>query len=121
MKKFINYVLLLGTIVSVVVALKFSALPIAPFIPTRWAAFWISSAEEQQKYVLLYDTAVGFIMSALFYFIVDEIPNEVRLHRAKRLIALQINQLVRDMEQIIDITIWKYTINQHICQLIILN
>lgn len=92
MKKFINFVLLLGTIASVVVALKFSALPIAPFIPTRWAAFWISSAEEQQKYVLLYDTAVGFIMSALFYFIVDEIPNEVRLHRAKRLIALQINQ-----------------------------
>ncbi|WP_417066584.1 hypothetical protein, partial [Gemmiger sp.] len=84
MKKFINFVLLLGTIVSVVVALKFSALPIAPFIPTRWAAFWISSTEAQQKYVLLYDTAVGFIMSALFYFIVEEIPNEVRLHRAKR-------------------------------------
>ena len=117
MKKFINFVLLLGTIASVVVALKFSALPIAPFIPTRWAAFWISSTEAQQKYVLLYDTAVGFIMSALFYFIVEEIPNEVRLHRAKRLIALQINQLVMDMEQIVDITVGKYTINQNLKEL----
>lgn len=117
MKKFIDFVLLLGTIVSVVVALKFSELPIAPFIPTRWAAFWISSTEEQQKYVLLYDIAVGFIMSALFYFIVEEIPNEVRLHRAKRLIALQINQLVRDMEQIVDITVGKYTINQNLKEL----
>ena len=68
MKRIINWILLVGTVVSAVVALKLSALPVPSVMPDRWANFWISSAEEQQKYVLLYDIAVGFIMSTLFYF-----------------------------------------------------
>ena len=66
MKRIINWFLLLGTIISAGVALKFSALPVPAFLPDSWAEFWISSAEEQQRYVLLYDIAVGFIMSAYF-------------------------------------------------------
>lgn len=62
MKRFINWILLLGTIISAVVALKFSALPVATFIPYKWAEFWITSVEDQQKYVLVYDISVGFIM-----------------------------------------------------------
>ena len=114
MKRFINWILLLGTIISAVVALKFSALPVATFIPYKWAEFWITSVEDQQKYVLVYDISVGFIMSALFYFIVEEIPDRVRIRKAKRLIKMQINQLVEYMEQIIDIVIEKYKRNRNI-------
>lgn len=117
MKRFINWILLLGTIISAVVALKFAALPVATFIPYKWAEFWITSVEDQQKYVLVYDISVGFIMSALFYFIVEEIPDRVRIRKAKRLIKMQINQLVEYMEQIIDIVIEKYNRNQNIREL----
>lgn len=108
---------MLGTIISAGVALKFSALPVPTFLPDNWAEFWISSAEEQQRYVLLYDVAVGFIMSALFYFVVEEIPDKVRIHKAKHLIKPQINQLVEYMEQIISVTIGKYCINQNLKEL----
>lgn len=117
MKRIINWFLLLGTIISAGVALKFSALPVPAFLPDSWAEFWISSAEEQQRYVLLYDIAVGFIMSALFYFVVDEIPDKVRIHKAKHLIKSQINQLVEYMEQIISVTIGKYSLNQNLKEL----
>lgn len=114
MKRFVNLILLLGTILSVGIVLKYSALPLTVFIYDDWAEFWISSMEEQEKYTLLYDIAVGFIMSALFYFIVEEVPTKVRMHRAKPLIKTQINQLVECMEQIIDIVIEKYNRNRNI-------
>ena len=117
MKRIINWFLLLGTIISTGVALKFSALPVPTFFSDSWADFWISSAEEQQRYVLLYDIAVGFIMSTLFYFVVEEIPDRVRLHKAKQLINNQINQLVEHMEQIISVTIGKYALNQDLKEL----
>ena len=117
MKRIINWFLLLGTIISAGVALKFSALPVPAFLPDSWAEFWISSAEEQQRYVLLYDIAVGILMRALFSFVVDEIPDKVRIHKAKHLIKSQINQLVEYMEQIISVTIGKYSLNQNLKEL----
>lgn len=117
MKRIINWILLLGTIISTGIALKFSALPVPIFIPDRWADFWISSVEEQQKYALMYDIAVGFILSALFYFMVEEIPDIVRMRKAKQLIRGQVNQLVEHMEQIISVTIGKYALNQKLNEL----
>ena len=117
MKRIINWILLFGTIISVGIALKYSALPVPAFLPDGWSTFWISSAAEQQEYILLYDIAVGFIMSALFYFIVDEIPDKVRMYKAKQLIKTQINHLVESMEQIIYIVIEKYNRNRNIKEL----
>lgn len=114
MKRIINWILLLGTTISVGIALKYSALPVPTFLPDGWAAFWISSPEEQQKYILLYDIAVGFVMSALFYFVVEEIPDKVRMRKAKQLIKTQINQLAEYMEQIISVVIEKYNRNRNI-------
>ena len=117
MKKIINGILLFGTIISVFVALKYSSLPVPEFIPNRVAEFWISSIEEQEKYILLYDIAVGFILSAWFYFVVEEIPTRVRKHRAKQLINVQINRLLEHMEQIISIIIAKYKCNENLKEL----
>lgn len=108
MKKIINWILLLGTIISIIVALKYSSLPIPIFVPDKISEFWISSVEEQQEYILLYDIAVGFILSALFYFVVEEIPDKVRKYKAKQLICVQINHLLEYMEQIISTVIAKY-------------
>lgn len=88
MKKVINWILLVGTVISIIVALKYSSLPVPEFIPARLSEFWVSSMEEQQEYVLLYDIAVGFILSAWFYFVVEEIPDRVRKHKAKQLISV---------------------------------
>ena len=79
MKKVINWILLLGMVISTIVALKYSSLPVPVFVPDRLSEFWVSSIEEQQEYVLLYDIAVGFILSALFYFVVDEIKYQIEL------------------------------------------
>ena len=108
MKKVINWILLVGTVISIIVALKYSSLPVPEFIPAGLSEFWVSSIEEQQEYVLLYDIAVGFILSAWFYFVVEEIPDRVRKHKAKQLINVQINRLLEHMEQIISIVIAKY-------------
>lgn len=108
MKKVINTILLLGTAISTYIALKYSTLPFPSFLPDNWPTFWTSSTEDQQKYVLLYDIAVGFIMSALFYFIVEEIPDKIRIRKAKQLINAEINQIAEFMEQIISIVIQKY-------------
>lgn len=113
MKRIINLVLLFGTIISVGIALKYSALPVPIFLSNAWSAFWVSSPEEQQEYVLLYDIAVGFILSALFYFVVEEIPDKVRIHKAKQLVKTQINYLVEYMEQIISVVIQKYDRNRN--------
>lgn len=117
MKKIINWILLLGTVISTIVALKYSSLPVPAFVPDRLSEFWVSSIEEQQEYVLLYDIAVGFILSALFYFVVEEIPDRVRRHKAKHLINLQINYLLEYMEQIISIVIAKYKRNGNLKEL----
>lgn len=108
MKKIINTILLLGTAISTYIALKYSTLPFPSFLPDKWSTFWTSSTDDQQKYVLLYDIAVGFIMSALFYFIVEEIPDKIRIRKAKQLINAEINQIAEFMEQIISIVIQKY-------------
>lgn len=117
MKKVINWILLLGMVISTIVALKYSSLPVPVFVPDRLSEFWVSSIEEQQEYVLLYDIAVGFILSALFYFVVDEIPDRVRKHKAKQLINVHINQLLEHMEQIINIVIAKYKRNENLKEL----
>ncbi len=117
MKKVINGILLFGTVISIIVALKYSALPIPKFVPDILAEFWESSMEEQQEYVLLYDISVGFILSAWFYFVVEEIPDRVRKHKAKKLIHVQINRLLEYMEQIISIVIAKYERNGNLKEL----
>lgn len=117
MKKIVNIFLLVGVVISINIALKYSALPVPIFIPYKLAEFWVSSVEEQQQYVLLYDIAVGFIMSALFYFIVEEIPDRTRIHKSKQLIKDPINQLIQCMERIIDIVVVKYKINQNLVEL----
>lgn len=117
MKKIINYTLLLLTIISTTVALKYSSLPIPEFLPPKIACFWITSSEEQQQYILLYDLSVGFILSALFYFIVEVIPERIRIFKAKKLIENYTNQLVEKMEQIVSVVITKYSRNPHLNQL----
>lgn len=112
MRKIINWILLLGTIISVSIALKYSALPVPEFMSEKLAGFWITTIEEQQQYVLLYDVAVGFMLSALFYFVVDEIPDRVRMYKAKTLIEVPINQLLEHMEQLISVVLAKYERNQ---------
>lgn len=108
MKKIINWSLVLVSIFSIGIALKFSALPVPAFLPDEIARFWITTPEEQQQYVLLYDISVGIVLSSLFYFVVDEIPNFVRQHKAKRLLSTYVNQLIQNMEQLISIIIAKY-------------
>ena len=79
--------------------------------------FWTSSSDAQQKYALLYDIANGFIMSALFYFVIEEIPDKVRIHKAKYLISPQINQLAENMERIIAVIVKKYNRNPKLSEL----
>lgn len=117
MRRIINWVLLLGTIISVAIVLKYSALPVPAYIPDEWVIFWTSSSDDQQKYALLYDIANGFIMSALFYFVIEEIPDKARIHKAKYLISPQINQLAENMEQIITVVIKKYNRNPNLNEL----
>lgn len=114
MKKIINWSLVLLSIFSIGIALKYSALPVLGFLPDGIARFWITTPEEQQKYVLLYDVSVGFILSAIFYFIVDEIPDQVRRYKAKRLLNSHVNQLLENMEQLISVVIAKYERNSNL-------
>lgn len=117
MKKIINSLLWIGTLISIIVVLKYSSLPIPSFLPENLQIFWITSAFERDKYSLLYDICVGFLLSALFYFVVEEIPDIVRIKKSKILIAPYINQINENMEQIINVVIDKYSCNKKIKEL----
>lgn len=67
MRKKLNIFLILGSIISLVFALKYSSLPVLNFLPRDVADFFITTPEVQQQFVLVYDLAVGFVLSVLFY------------------------------------------------------
>lgn len=110
-RKIINGILLIGTIISIGIALKYSAIPVPAFFPAGFSKFWVTSAEEQQMFMLLYDIALGFLMSELFYFTVEEIPTHYRIHKSKQMIYRPVNDVLENMEQLISIVTQLYDID----------
>lgn len=108
MKKAVNAILLIGMLLSLILALKISFLPVLEILPNRVKTFFVTTAESHNKFSLLYDLSVGFVISSIFYFIVEELPEKVKLIKAKKLICSQVNQLVLGMEQIISLITSKY-------------
>lgn len=46
MRKKLNFVLIIGSVIALVLAVKYSALPIFSFFPNKIAEFWITSEKE---------------------------------------------------------------------------
>lgn len=51
---------------------------------------------------------MGFILSTLFYFIVDEIPEMIKIAKAKKILFPKVNNLLQNMNVIINLIILKY-------------
>lgn len=109
MKKYINALILALTIFCLIGAIKLSTLPLLPCFSE--CSFWYTSAMERESFLLLYDIFVGFLLSALFYFLVDVIPEMLKLHRGRRLISNYINSLLESMEKILSICFQVYKID----------
>lgn len=65
----------------------------------------------------MYDVAVGFILSALFYFIVDEIPELVKISKAKKILSKRVNLLHQHMNVIIKLITLNYGIAEDLYSL----
>ena len=62
---------------------------------------------------MIYDICVGFLLSAIFYFLVDVLPEKTRAHRGKVLVRNYVNSLLEQMEKIISICFQIYGIETH--------
>lgn len=117
MKKRINYALLIITILCLVIAIKLSSMPVFEFLPNPIKSFFITAPHTQEQFSFIYDLAMGFILSALFYFIVDVVPEQIKIHKAKKLLSHQVNRLLEYMEQIISIIVSVYERNPNLNEL----
>lgn len=97
------------TTLCLIGAIKLSTLPLLPSFSEH--SFWFTSAIERESFSLLYDICVGFLLSALFYFLVEVIPEMLKLHRGKRLICNYTNLLIENMEKILSICFQIYKID----------
>lgn len=117
MKKHINYALLIITILCLVIAIKLSSMPVFEFLPNPIKSFFITAPHTQEQFSFIYDLVMGFILSALFYFIVDVVPEQIKIHKAKKLLSHQVNRLLEYMEQIISIIVSVYERNPNLNEL----
>lgn len=117
MKKRINYALLIITIPCLLIAIKLSSMPVLEFLPGPIKSFFITASHKQEQFSFIYDLAMGFILSALFYFIVDVVPEQIKIHKAKKLLSPQVNRLLEYMEQIISIIVSVYERNPNLNEL----
>ena len=102
MKRAINSIIALLSLLCLIGAVKLSSLPLWPSFSEN--SFWYTSPTVRELFSLLYDMFVGFLLSAVFYFGVEVLPEILKLHRGKKLICNYINILLENMEQIISIT-----------------
>ena len=117
MKKRINCILLLITIICLVIAIRLSSMPIFTFLPDYIKSIFITSSSIKEQYSFVYDVSMGIILSALFYFIVDVIPEKIKIHKAKKILSFQINRLLEYMEQIISLIVSVYERNPKLNEL----
>lgn len=109
MKKIINGIVALLSFVCLIGAVKLSSLPLFPLFSEK--SFWYTPPAARESFSLLYDIFVGFLLSAIFYFFVEVLPEILKLHRGKKLICNYINILLEHMEQIISITMQVFQID----------
>lgn len=102
MKRAINSIIALLSLLCLIGAVKLSSLPLWSSFSEN--SFWYTSPTVRESFSLLYDMFVGFLLSAVFYFGVEVLPEILKLHRGKKLICNYINILLENMEQIISIT-----------------
>lgn len=111
MKKKINAIVFFLTGVCVIISIKLSAVPLWPVFTED--SFWYTSAVDRERLSLVYDICVGFLLSAIFYFLVDVLPEKTRAHRGKVLVRNYVNSLLEQMEKIISICFQVYGIETH--------
>ena len=89
MKRAINSIIALLSLLCLIGAVKLSSLPLWPSFSEN--SFWYTSPTVRESFSLLYDMFVGFLLSAVFYFGVEVLPEILKLHRGKKLICNYIN------------------------------
>lgn len=102
MKKIVNWIIAAASLLCTIGAVKLSSLPLFPMFSE--SSFWYTPPAARESFSLLYDSFVGFLLSALFYFLVEVLPESLRLHRGKKLISNYVNILLKNMQEIISIT-----------------
>lgn len=97
--------------VSVILAFALSSLPILPLLPESLKEVFTLSDKAKETYSLVYDLSLGYILSFVFYFMVDMLPDLFRTSRAKKLVKEPINQLLENMEALISVTLNLFNIS----------
>ena len=64
-------------------------MPVFTFLPDYIKSIFITSSSIKEQYSFVYDVSMGIILSALFYFIVDVIPEKIKIHKAKKILSFQ--------------------------------
>ena len=100
--------------ISLLIAIKLSSLPLLPFVPKFILGLFTSSEEMRYEYSLLYDIAIAFFISGLFYFMVDSIPDKIKEDRGKKIIGKYVSEVESAMLHIIKAILFVYDISESI-------
>lgn len=114
MRKKIDTLISIFCIISLIIAIKLSSLPSLRFMPEFILNVFESSEEMRNEYALLYDIAIAFIISGLFYFMVDSIPDKIKENRAKKIIGKYVGEVESAMFHIIKTVLFIYGISETI-------
>lgn len=110
MKKTLNSIVFFFASICTVISIKLSTVPLLPFFTED--SFWYTSSVVRDRFSLVYDLCVGFLLSAVFYFLVDVLPEKSKVYRGKLLIQKHINSLLAEMEKLLSICFQVYNIDQ---------
>ena len=111
MKRNLNWSLFLVFIISLLMTLKYSQLPVWSTLPDKISNWFVISEKEVVDYVFLYDLFMGICTSYIFYIFIEFIPNKIHNHDSKKLLSYDIELLLRDMKFVIDVIKYIFGIN----------
>lgn len=114
MRKRIDVLISVLCIISLLIAIKLSSLPTFGFVPEFILNVFTSSEEIRNEYALFYDIAIAFLISGLFYFMVDSIPDKIKEDRAKKIIGKYVGEVESAMLHIIKAILFVYDISESI-------
>lgn len=103
MRKSVNILLIIVSIISSIVLLKLSSLPVICF-----PKIFVTTSEARETYSLVYDICLGLLLSTLFHFIVNVIPDYIHIKKSKKIIHSYIEEILKYMNLIISISLKVY-------------
>lgn len=112
MREKINFAVLGTMIISFIFTLKYSTLEVFCNLPGFLKSFFVYQNGKLNEYNLYYDIALGIFVSCVFYFLIEYLPNFIRMKNARAACKSDIEMLLGHLNMLISIILKEYEISK---------